>query len=47
MVAPIWPRELCEVCSKYLMSMFGITTDENVLLKSITFLGKMPKASVK
>ena len=33
--------------SKYLMSICGMTTDEKVLLKSMTFLCKMPMTSVR
>ena len=32
----------CEACTEYLMSIFGMTTDEKVLLKSVTFLCKCP-----
>ena len=43
-MAPTWHRKLWEACCKYFVSIFGTTTDENVLLKS-DFLCEMPMAS--
>ena len=40
-MVPMWPNESCEVCSNYLMRICGTTMDENVLLKSMTFLCRM------
>ena len=36
-IATMQPKEACDACNRYLINIFGITTDEKVLLKSMTF----------
>ena len=40
-------NESYEACRKYFMRICGTTNAENVLLKPITFLCRMPVASIK
>ena len=46
-MAPVWPKDLCKAYSEYLVRICGTTTAENVLLKLMTFLCRMPMVSMK